>query len=36
VFGTLLGAIVLRERVTWVRSLAAVAILLGVWAIRAG
>lgn len=36
VFGTVLGAIVLRERVTWVRSLAAVAILLGVWAIRAG
>jgi drug/metabolite transporter (DMT)-like permease len=36
VFATVLGALVLRERVTWVRSLAAAAILLGVWAIRAG
>jgi len=35
VFGTLLGAIVLHERVTRVRALAAVAIALGVWAIRA-
>jgi len=35
VFGTVLGAVVLRERVTWVRALAAVAIVLGVWSIRA-
>jgi len=35
VFATALGAIVLHERVTWVRALAAVAIALGVWAIRA-
>jgi drug/metabolite transporter (DMT)-like permease len=35
VFGTVLGALVLHERVTWVRALAAVAIALGVWAIRA-
>jgi drug/metabolite transporter (DMT)-like permease len=35
VFGTLLGALVLHERVTWVRAAAAVAIALGVWAIRA-
>ena len=35
VFGTVLGAIVLHERVTRVRALAAVAIALGVWAIRA-
>jgi len=34
-FGTVLGALVLRERVTWARALAAVAIALGVWAIRA-
>jgi drug/metabolite transporter (DMT)-like permease len=34
VFGTVLGALVLHERVTWVRALAAVAIALGVWAIR--
>lgn len=35
VFGTVLGALVLRERLTWVRMAAAVAIALGVWAIRA-
>jgi drug/metabolite transporter (DMT)-like permease len=35
VFGTLLGALVLHERLTWVRTVAAVAIVLGVWAIRA-
>jgi drug/metabolite transporter (DMT)-like permease len=35
VFGTVLGAIVLRERVTRVRALAVVAIALGVWVIRA-
>ena len=35
VFATLLGAIVLRERVTWIRSLGAAGIVLGVWAIRA-
>src|SRR5207302_1864080 len=35
VFGAALGAIVLRERVTRVRALAAVAIALGVWVIRA-
>jgi drug/metabolite transporter (DMT)-like permease len=35
VFGMILGAVVLRERVSWVRALAAVAIALGVWAIRA-
>ena len=34
VFGTLLGALVLHERVTWVRALAAAAIALGVWVIR--
>jgi drug/metabolite transporter (DMT)-like permease len=34
VFGTALGAFVLRERVTRVRALAAVAIALGVWAIH--
>jgi drug/metabolite transporter (DMT)-like permease len=34
VFGTLLGAWVLHERVTWVRALAALAIALGVWVIR--
>jgi drug/metabolite transporter (DMT)-like permease len=34
VFGAALGALVLRERVTWVRSLAAVAIAFGVWVIR--
>jgi drug/metabolite transporter (DMT)-like permease len=33
-FSTVLGAIVLKERVTPVRALAAVAIVLGVWAIR--
>jgi drug/metabolite transporter (DMT)-like permease len=35
VFGAALGAIVLRERVTRVRALAAVAIAFGVWVIRA-
>jgi drug/metabolite transporter (DMT)-like permease len=35
VFGTALGALVLRERVTRVRALAALAIVLGVCAIRA-
>jgi drug/metabolite transporter (DMT)-like permease len=35
VFGTLLGALVLHERVSRVRGVAAVAIALGVWAIRA-
>jgi drug/metabolite transporter (DMT)-like permease len=35
IFGAALGAIVLRERVTRVRALAAVAIALGVWVIRA-
>lgn len=35
VFGLLLGAIVLRERVTWVRALAVLAIALGVWIIGA-
>jgi drug/metabolite transporter (DMT)-like permease len=35
VFGTVLGALVLRERVTWVRSLGAAGIVLGVCAIRA-
>jgi drug/metabolite transporter (DMT)-like permease len=35
VFATVLGAIVLRERVTWVRSVGAAGIVLGVWAIRA-
>ena len=35
VFGTVLGALVLRERVTRVRALAALAIALGVFAIRA-
>lgn len=35
VFATALGAIVLRERVTWVRSVAAAGIVLGLWAIRA-
>ncbi len=35
VFGAALGALVLRERITRVRALAAVAIALGVWAIRA-
>jgi drug/metabolite transporter (DMT)-like permease len=34
VFGTVLGAIVLKERVTAGRALAACAILLGVWVIR--
>ena len=34
-FGTVLGAFVLRERVTRARALAAIAIALGVWAIRA-
>lgn len=34
-FGTVLGAFVLRERVTRARALAATAIALGVWAIRA-
>lgn len=36
VFATVLGAFVLRERVSWVRALAAVAIVLGVCAIRGG
>ncbi|HEX4649079.1 MAG TPA: DMT family transporter [Steroidobacteraceae bacterium] len=35
VFGAALGALVLRERVTWVRGVAAVAIAFGVWVIRA-
>lgn len=35
VFGTVLGALVLRERVTWARAFAALAIALGVWAMRA-
>ena len=33
-FGTVLGAIVLHERVSWVRALGAVAIALGVWTMR--
>jgi drug/metabolite transporter (DMT)-like permease len=36
VFATVLGALVLHERVTRVRALAAAAIVFGVWAIRAG
>jgi drug/metabolite transporter (DMT)-like permease len=36
VFATVLGALVLHERVTRGRALAAAAIVLGVWAIRAG
>ena len=35
VFGTVLGAVVLRERVTWVRACAALAITVGAWLIRA-
>jgi drug/metabolite transporter (DMT)-like permease len=35
VFGTVLAALVLHERLTWVRGLAAALITLGVWAIRA-
>jgi drug/metabolite transporter (DMT)-like permease len=33
VFGTLLGALVLRERVTWVRALSVAAIAASVWVI---
>jgi drug/metabolite transporter (DMT)-like permease len=33
VFGLVLGAIVLRERVTWIRAVAVLAIALGVWII---
>jgi drug/metabolite transporter (DMT)-like permease len=36
VFGMVLGAIVLRERVTWIRALAAIAVTLGVCVMRAG
>jgi drug/metabolite transporter (DMT)-like permease len=36
VFGTALAAIVLRERVTWIRALAATTIAIGVWIIRTG
>jgi drug/metabolite transporter (DMT)-like permease len=36
VFGTALAAIVLRERVTWIRAFAATAIAIGVGIIRAG
>lgn len=36
VFSTVLGALVLRERVTRVRALGALAIALGVWVIRLG
>ncbi len=35
-FGALLGAIVLKERVGWARALAALAIAIGVWRIREG
>ena len=34
VFGTLLGALILRERVTRLRALAVIAIALGAWIIR--
>jgi drug/metabolite transporter (DMT)-like permease len=34
VFGAVLGALVLHERLTWARALASVAIALGVWVIR--
>ena len=34
VFGAVLGALVLHERLTWTRALASVAIALGVWVIR--
>jgi len=36
VFGMVLGALVLRERVTWIRALAAIAVTLGVCVMRAG
>jgi drug/metabolite transporter (DMT)-like permease len=36
VFGMVLGALVLHEHVTWVRALAAFAVTLGVWVVRAG
>lgn len=36
VFGMILGALVLREQVTWIRALAALAVTLGVWVMRAG
>jgi drug/metabolite transporter (DMT)-like permease len=36
VFATVLGALVLRERVSWIRALAAAAITLGVCSIRFG
>jgi len=35
-FGVLLGALVLRERVTRARALAAAIILIGVWVVRSG
>jgi drug/metabolite transporter (DMT)-like permease len=36
VFGMVLGALVLHERVTWIRALAAIAVTLGVCVMRAG
>jgi drug/metabolite transporter (DMT)-like permease len=36
VFGMVLGALVLHERVTWIRTLAAIAVTLGVCVMRAG
>jgi drug/metabolite transporter (DMT)-like permease len=36
VFGMVLGALVLRERLTWIRALAAIAVTLGVCVMRAG
>jgi drug/metabolite transporter (DMT)-like permease len=33
-FGTVLGAAVLRERVTWVRALAVTGLAIGIWIIR--
>lgn len=33
-FGTVLGAVVLRERVTWVRALAVTLLAVGIWIIR--
>jgi drug/metabolite transporter (DMT)-like permease len=36
VFGMVLGALVLHERVTLIRTLAAVAVTVGVWVMRAG
>jgi drug/metabolite transporter (DMT)-like permease len=36
VFGMALSALVLREQVTWIRALAALAVTLGVCMMRAG